>query len=80
MSLPHHFRLVALTATATQEVQEDISQKLGIAEQDIVETSIKRENLTFKVNSTYQRLNFVKDYVKVILINQASFIVQQENK
>lgn len=64
MSLPHHFRLVALTATATKEVQEDISQKLGIAESDIIETSIKRENLTFKVNNTYQRLNFVKDYVK----------------
>lgn len=73
MSLPHHFRLVALTATATQEVQEDISQKLGIAEQDIVETSIKRENLTFKVNSTYQRLNFVKDYVKSH-INQSGII------
>ncbi len=64
MSLPHHFRLVALTATATKEVQADISQKLGIAENDVVETSIKRENLTFKVNNTYQRLNFVKDYVK----------------
>ncbi|MBF0841997.1 MULTISPECIES: DNA helicase RecQ [Mammaliicoccus] len=73
MSLPHHFRLVALTATATQEVQEDISQKLGIAEQDIVETSIKRGNLTFKVNSTYQRLNFVKDYVKSH-INQSGII------
>ncbi|GGI39295.1 DNA helicase RecQ [Mammaliicoccus stepanovicii] len=64
MSLPHHFRLVALTATATKEVQEDISSKLGIAPNDIVETSIKRENLTFKVDNTYQRLNFVKDYVK----------------
>ncbi|WP_323703077.1 DNA helicase RecQ [Mammaliicoccus sp. Dog046] len=64
MSLPHHFRLVALTATATKEVQEDISQKLGICEEDIVETSIKRENLTFKVNHTYQRLNFIKEYVQ----------------
>lgn len=73
MSLPHHFRVVALTATATKEVQEDISQKLGIAESDIVETSIKRENLTFKVNNTYQRLNFVKDYVKKN-INQSGII------
>lgn len=73
MSLPHHFRLVALTATATKEVQEDISQKLGIADQDIIETSIKRENLTFKVNNTYQRLNFVKDYVKSH-INQSGII------
>lgn len=73
MSLPHYFRVVALTATATKEVQEDISQKLGIAESDIVETSIKRENLTFKVNNTYQRLNFVKDYVKKN-INQSGII------
>ena len=73
MSLPHHFRVVALTATATKEVQEDISQKLGIAEQDIVETSIKRPNLIFKVNNTYQRLNFVKDYVKKN-INQSGII------
>lgn len=73
MSLPHHFRLVALTATATKEVQADISQKLGIAENDIIETSIKRENLTFKVNNTYQRLNFVKDYVRTN-INQSGII------
>lgn len=64
MCLPQHFAVAALTATATAEVQQDIMERLHIAPNDMVKTSIKRPNLKFKVNSTYQRQKFVLEYVK----------------
>ena len=54
---------MALTATATAEVQQDIMDKLNIEANDEVKTSTKRRNLIFKVNPTYQRQKFVVDYV-----------------
>lgn len=62
-TLPQDFAIVALTATATAEVQQDIMEKLNINSQDEVKTSTKRRNLIFKVNPTYQRQKFVVDYV-----------------
>lgn len=64
MALPQHFAIVALTATATAEVQKDIMARLGIHAHRLIKTSIKRPNLIFKVNNTYQRQKFVLDYVK----------------
>lgn len=63
LTLPQDFTLVALTATATSEVQQDIRDKLHINPQDEIKTSTKRRNLIFKVNPTYQRQKFVLDYV-----------------
>ncbi|MCR1796250.1 DNA helicase RecQ [Staphylococcus warneri] len=62
-TLPQYFAIVALTATATAEVQQDIMDKLNIEANDEVKTSTKRRNLIFKVNPTYQRQKFVVDYV-----------------
>ena len=62
-TLPQNFTIVALTATATAEVQQDIMSKLSIGQNDVVKTSTKRRNLIFKVNPTYQRQKFVLDYV-----------------
>ena len=62
-TLPQNFTIVALTATATAEVQQDIMSKLSIGQNDVVKTSTKRRNLIFKVNPTYQRQKFVVDYV-----------------
>ena len=64
MAMPQHFAIVALTATATTEVQQDIMTRLGIHANHLIKTSIKRPNLIFKVNSTYQRQKFVLDYIK----------------
>ncbi|MBF7023578.1 DNA helicase RecQ [Staphylococcus kloosii] len=61
--LPQDFAIVALTATATAEVQKDIMSRLNINKADEVKTSTKRRNLVFKVNPTYQRQKFVIDYV-----------------
>ena len=54
-TLPQDFTIVALTATATAEVQQDIMEKLNIRKEDEIKTSTKRRNLIFKVNPTYQR-------------------------
>lgn len=62
-TLPQDFAIVALTATATAEVQQDIMDKLNIEANDEVKTSTKRRNLIFKVSPTYQRQKFVVDYV-----------------
>ena len=63
-TLPQDFTIVALTATATAEVQQDIMEKLNIRKEDEIKTSTKRRNLIFKVNPTYQRQNFVIEYAK----------------
>ena len=40
-TLPQSFTIVALTATATAEVQQDIMSKLSIGQNDVVKTSTK---------------------------------------
>ena len=47
-SLPQDFTIVALTATATAEVQQDIMEKLNIGKNDEIKTSTKRRNLIFR--------------------------------
>ena len=44
--------VLALTATATPAVVEDIQQRLGFAEQNVLRTSFKRENLQYIVRWT----------------------------
>ncbi|MZQ96046.1 DNA helicase RecQ, partial [Escherichia coli] len=63
-TLPQDFTIIALTATATVEVQQDIREKLNIAQTDQIKTSTKRRNVIFKVNPTYQRQKFILDYIK----------------
>lgn len=63
-ALPQDFSIVALTATATIEVQKDIMDRLNIGKHDEIKTSTKRRNLIFQVNPTYQRQKFVLEYVK----------------
>lgn len=65
MALPQDFVIVALTATATAEVQQDIKEKLNIVDDNEIKTSTKRRNLIFKVNPTYQRQKFVIDYAQL---------------
>ncbi|MBI5974034.1 DNA helicase RecQ [Staphylococcus canis] len=63
-AIPQVFPIVALTATATVEVQQDIMSRLNIDGEYVIKTSIRRRNLVFKVNPTYQRQKFITDYVK----------------
>ncbi|MEJ7541744.1 DNA helicase RecQ [Staphylococcus intermedius] len=64
LAMPQQFSIVALTATATAEVQQDIMERLMISREHLVKTSIRRRNLKFQVNGTYQRQKFVLDYIQ----------------
>lgn len=56
--------VLALTATATPAVREDICEQLGIDENHTVMTGFERANLTFSAIKGQNRDKFVKDYVK----------------
>jgi len=56
--------VLALTATATPAVREDICEQLGITDENTVMTGFERENLAFSVVKGQNREKFVKDYVK----------------
>lgn len=56
--------VLALTATATPAVREDICDQLGIDENHTVMTGFERANLTFSAIKGQNRDKFVKDYVK----------------
>lgn len=64
LSLPQPFTIMALTATATLDVKEDICGLLNINERYVVETSTKRENLKFMVDPTYQKQKRLLEYIK----------------
>src|SRR5699024_12022361 len=51
-ALPQDFSIVALTATATIEVQKDIMDRLNIDKHDEIKTNTKTRNLIFQVNPT----------------------------
>ncbi|HLR11435.1 MAG TPA: DNA helicase RecQ [Sporosarcina sp.] len=55
--------LLALTATATPAVREDICTQLQIAETKTVMTGFERENLTFSVIKGQDREQYIMDYV-----------------
>ena len=56
--------VLALTATATPQVREDICRILAIKEEHTVMTGFERANLSFSVIPGQDREKFVKDYVK----------------
>lgn len=62
--LPGSPAWLALTATATQQVQDDLAGILDIPEQNVVKTGFKRANLTLKIERGVDKLKFVSDYVQ----------------
>lgn len=56
--------ILALTATATPEVQEDICAQLQIPPNNHVVTGFERSNLVFSVVKGQNRDQFVKEYTK----------------
>jgi superfamily II DNA helicase RecQ len=55
-TLPQNFTIVALTATATAEVQQDIMSKLSIGQNDVVKTSTKRRNICNIIHNKFLSL------------------------
>ncbi|MDP4083338.1 MAG: DNA helicase RecQ [Bacillota bacterium] len=56
--------VLALTATATPKVREDICRLLDIEEQNSVITGFERQNLSFSVIKGQDRQHFLKNYLK----------------
>jgi ATP-dependent DNA helicase RecQ len=56
--------IAALTATATQKVEQDIIDGLGLIDNNVFKTGYDRENLTFTVLKGVNKNNFIIDYTK----------------
>ncbi|PJZ01205.1 DNA helicase RecQ [Bacillus vallismortis] len=56
--------IMALTATATPEVHEDICKQLHIHKENTVYTGFSRDNLTFKVAKGENKGRFIDEYVQ----------------
>lgn len=63
-NLPKRPVVLALTATATPRVRQDICWSLEIDENKTVLTGFERENLSFSVIKGQDRLLFLKDFIK----------------
>ena len=62
-SLPSHPAVLALTATATPAVKEDICRTLGIQGENVISTGFARENLFFSVMKDENRDVYIRDYL-----------------
>ncbi|WP_395761715.1 DNA helicase RecQ [Bacillus sp. 3G2] len=62
--LPEKPLVVALTATATPQVREDICSTLGINQENTIMTTFERENLSFSVIKGQDRNAYLADYIR----------------
>ena len=67
-SIGQHVPVIALTATATVKVQQDIQKNLNIQDATIFKSSFDRPNLYYEVRP--KTSNVVKDIIKYIKMNQ----------
>ncbi|MCX7861555.1 MAG: RecQ family ATP-dependent DNA helicase [Bacteroidales bacterium] len=69
--------ILALTATATPEVVEDIMQKLKFKEPNVFRKSFERKNLIYKVKQTDTKIN---DFIESCKKLQGSGVVYVRNR
>lgn len=63
--LKSHPNILALTATATPAVQEDIGNQLGISKDNFIITSFARPNISFRVvHPETSTRRYIRDYLK----------------
>ncbi|MBG0962053.1 DNA helicase RecQ [Bacillus sp. SRB1LM] len=62
--LPEKPLVVALTATATPQVRDDICNTLGINQENTIMTTFERENLSFSVIKGQDRNAYLADYIR----------------
>lgn len=63
-NLPRRPVVSAFTATATEEVKNDILCTLNLLEPDVVVTGFDRENLYYRVENIRRKDDFVVDYIE----------------
>ncbi|MBM7095012.1 DNA helicase RecQ [Bacillus sp. H-16] len=61
---PNRPAILALTATATPAVRDDVCQAFGIEQSNVVQTGFSRENLSFHVLKGEVRDRYCADYIK----------------
>src|SRR5699024_5554114 len=61
--LPHLPCLVALTATATEEVIADIQELLHIQGENVVKTGFERDNLKFHLVKGKDKLTYIRSFL-----------------
>jgi ATP-dependent DNA helicase RecQ len=69
--------VLALTATATPEVVDDIQDKLLFKEKNVFKKSFERKNLTYFVSHTEDKL---KSLLKIVTLFQGSGVVYVRNR
>ncbi|WP_242303797.1 DNA helicase RecQ [Bacillus cereus group sp. BfR-BA-01350] len=62
--LPEKPIVLALTATATPQVRDDICNTLGINQENTIMTTFERENLSFSVIKGQDRNAYLADYIR----------------
>src|SRR5579862_1684210 len=62
----HHVPVLALTATATMEVQNDICERLVIAQKNIFRQSFERANLSYSVFNVDVKFNKIKEILEKV--------------
>ncbi|MGN4627850.1 DNA helicase RecQ [Bacillus cereus group sp. MYBK29-1] len=62
--LPEKPFVLALTATATPQVRDDICNTLGINQENTIMTTFERENLSFSVIKGQDRNAYLADYIR----------------
>ncbi|WP_242299815.1 DNA helicase RecQ [Bacillus cereus group sp. BfR-BA-01448] len=62
--LPEKPLVLALTATATPQVRDDICNTLGINQENTIMTTFERENLSFCVIKGQDRNAYLADYIR----------------
>ncbi|MFC6323286.1 DNA helicase RecQ [Companilactobacillus baiquanensis] len=62
--LPSNPAWLALTATATNQVQEDLMSILNVKDENVIKTGFARNNLSLKVERGVDKFSYVLNYVK----------------
>ena len=75
--LPPHVPILALTATATPEVAQDIQEKLHFRKPNLFQKSFVRENLTYYV---FQEENKWQRLLKIVKRIQGSGVIYVRNR
>ena len=77
--LPSQPPVIALTATATPRVAQDICQRLAIPADGMINTGFERSNLSFKVVRDQDEDRYLLDYLK-LNVDQAGIIYASTRK